>query len=216
MHKLAAFSIAAVMSFGTLAAEPEEGFEPIFNGENLDGWVVWGNPDGFEVVDGVIRSEPAGIGYGMYYAEKQFSDFILRLEWRLPERGNSGVFIRAPKDGPPETNHPWVSAYEVQLSYERPERDDIHTTGALYGYAAVEPRLPEKHGEWRTFEITCAGPEITVKLDGVAITRLNQAEHDELRDKPLRGYIALQDNHGPENTYVEYRNIRVKDLSTEE
>jgi len=203
---------AAVTASG---AEPEEGFEPLFNGENLDGWEVWGDPAGFEVADGIIRCVPSGIGYGAYYAVQEFSDFVLRVDWRLPKGGNSGVFIRAPKDGPPEENHPWISAYEVQLSYERPERDNAHTTGSLYGYKAVDPRLPEKHDEWRTFEITCIGPKITVKLDGVTITELDQSEHEELAGKPLSGHIALQDNHGPEGTYVEYRNIRVKDLAAE-
>jgi hypothetical protein len=205
----------ALVGFSMVAVADEEGFVPLFNGENLDGWTVWGDPAGFEVVDGVIRSERRGIGYGMYYHEREFSDFELRLEFRIPDRGNSGVFIRCEKDGPPATNHPWVEAYEVQISYEQPPREDIHTTGSLYGFEPVNPRLPDKPDEWREMFIRAEGTVIQVWLDGTQVISLDQAEREDLKDKALSGHIAVQDNHGAEDTYVEFRNIRIKDLSEE-
>lgn len=207
------FAMVLAASAGMAAAEDEEGFVSLFDGETLSGWTVWGDPAGFEVVDGVIRSEIPGIGYGMYYHERTFSDFELRLAFRVPDRGNSGVFIRFDKEGPPETNHPWVSAYEVQISQEQPPRADIHTTGALYGYQPVDPRPEYRPDEWREMIVRCVGPEITVWIDGVRTTHLDQSTREETRDKALSGYIGVQDNHGPADTYVEFRDIRIKDLS---
>ena len=205
---------ACALALSALAATADEAdFKPLFNGVNLDGWTVWGDPAGFEVVDGVIRSEARGIGYGMYYDKREFSDFELRLEFRIPDRGNSGVFIRFDKDGPPQTNHPWVEAYEVQISYEQPPREDIHTTGSLYGFQPVDPRPEDKPDEWREMFIRCEGTLIQVWIDGTRVTVLDQAEREDLQDKALSGYIGVQDNHGADDTYVEYRNIRIKDLS---
>lgn len=205
----------ALVGFAFAATADEEGFKPLFNGENLDGWTVWGDPAGFEVVDGVIRSEPRGIGYGMYYHEREFSDFELRIEFRIPDGGNSGVFIRCKADGPPETNHPWIDAYEVQISYEDPPRADDRCTGSLYAYVPVDPRLPDKPDEWREFIIRAEGTHIKVWLDGTQIISFDQSEREDTRDKALSGHIAVQDNHGSDDTWVEFRNIRVKDLSEE-
>ena len=41
------------------AEEKAAKFVSLFNGKNLDGWVIKGKPAGWEVKDGVIRSEGA-------------------------------------------------------------------------------------------------------------------------------------------------------------
>jgi len=199
------------MSCGLAAlgqAAEEEGFIPLFNGKDLTGWQIVGNADGFQVISGVIRSETGWNGQWMYYKEKEFSDFVLRVEWRVAERGNSGVFLRVPPEG-----QPWVTGYEAQISCEQPRRDESHCTGALYGYAAVNPRPEETPEKWRVYEITCVGPQITVKLDGQQVCRLDQTTKEETQNKPLRGYVGVQDSHGPEGTWVEYRAIEIKDLT---
>ncbi len=192
----------------------EEGFVELFNGEDLTGWEIWGDPAGYRVEDGVIRSMTDwGSAYGMYYAEEQFGDFVLRIDWRVSDRGNSGVFIRVPTvEGPPHENHPWVTGYEVQISCEEPRRDDAHCTGSLYAYSPVSARPAEEPEVWYTYEITCKGNLITVKIDDVVVNEFDQSTQENTQDKPLKGYIALQNSHGPAGTWVEYKNIRVKEL----
>ena len=208
------FSLCIAFSATAAPDVDDEGFILLFNGENLDGWKIWGDPAGYKVEDGVIRSVTGwGHAYGMYYAERQFGDFVLKIDWRVAEKGNSGVFIRVPTvEGPPAENHPWVTGYEVQISCEEPRRDDAHCTGSLYAYSPVIARPAEEAEVWRTYEITCKGPRISVKVDGILVNDFDQTTQENTKDKPLSGYIALQDSHGPEGTWVEYRNIRVKEL----
>src|SRR5687768_6975246 len=75
-------------------------FVPLFDGKSLSGWVVKGEPGKeppqgeWEIKDGVLAARP---GHSWLSTEKMYGDFTLRLEWRVPENGNSGVFIRVPE-----------------------------------------------------------------------------------------------------------------------
>ena len=144
----------------------------------------------------------------MYY-DKVVTDFVYEVEWRVSPKGNSGVFIRS---ATPEKGNPWMTGYEVQISCEEPRRDDNHCTGALYGYASVDPRPDETPGKWRRYRITCKGPRITVEADGEKVCELDQSADEKARDKPLSGYIGVQDSHAGPGTWVEYRKIRLKEL----
>ncbi len=189
--------------------EPDEaGFFSLFNGEDLTGWEIFGNEEDFQVKDGLIRSETGQGGHILYYTAHEFSDFILRVEWRVAKNGNSGVFIRSQKDDAA----PWINAYEIQISSEVPPRENLHCTGSLYGFAAVEPRPDETPEIWRSYEITCKGTHITVEVDGIKVIDFDQDSSDETREKALSGHIGIQDSHGPAGTWVEYRKIAIKPL----
>jgi len=200
---------ALAFGAGEEAVKPDkEGFVPLFNGKELKEWQIKGDAAGFEVKDGIIRSETGRNGQWMYYKKREFSDFVLRVEWRVSERGNSGVFLRVPPEGAP-----WTTGYEAQISCEQPRRDESHCTGALYGYAAVDPRPDETAEKWRRYEVTCKGPLISVKLDGRKVCELDQNTKEETRAKPLKGFVGVQDSHGPEGTWIEYRSIRIRELA---
>ncbi len=70
----------------------EDGFEPLFNGEDLSGWI--GAVNDYEVADGALRCK-AGQG-GNLVTEEEFDNFVLRFEFKLPPGGNNGLAIRAP------------------------------------------------------------------------------------------------------------------------
>ncbi len=182
----------------------QDGFEPLFDGRSLEGWVVKGNPAGWQVSGGVIRSEGQTGGDWLRSAQ-EYGDFILRVEWRVSPNGNSGVFIRAAESG-----NPWETGYEVQISNE--PRDDLHCTGSLYGYVPVDPRPDESPNVWHTFEIHARGSLIAVYSDGLQCVNVDQSQVKGIETKPLRGYIGLQDSHSPEGNYIEYRKIEIKEL----
>ncbi len=185
------------------AGRPDgDGFVSLFNGKDLDGWVVMGDPAGFVVKDGVIRSDGASGGLWLR-SVRQYSDFVLKVDWRVSRGGNSGVFIRCTEDG-----YPWVTGSEIQISNE--PRDDAHCTGSLYGSVAVNPRPDESADKWHTFEIRCRGRQITVLSDGVKVVDADGDKVEALKARPLSGYIGLQDSHAPKGSYIEYRNIRIK------
>lgn len=182
----------------------DNGFVPLFNGKNFSGWVIMGKEKGWTVKDGVIRSEGAMSGKWLR-SDKEYTDFVLKVEWRVSKGGNSGVFIRAAEKG-----LPWFTGYEVQIS--NAPRDDAHCTGSLYGFVAVKPRPDETANKWHEFEIRCDGSHITVIADGVKCIDHDQSTSDKTRKKPLKGYVGLQDSHSPKGHYIEYRNVRIKVL----
>jgi hypothetical protein len=98
--------IGAVFPYSSSGAEsadawPGREFQPLFNGRNLDGWRMNVGGDGrFWGADkGVLFATEGGAGYLM--TELQYADFELKLEYRLPPRGTSGIAIRSPLWGDP-------------------------------------------------------------------------------------------------------------------
>jgi sugar phosphate isomerase/epimerase/type 1 glutamine amidotransferase len=188
---------------GTLPDPSEEGFTSLFNGKDLDGWKVMGKPEGFGVKDGVIRSESGREGLWMHTV-KRYSNFRLRVQWKVGMCGNSGIFVRSQEEG-----YPWLTGTEVQITDEY--RDAMHCTGSLYGLAAVNPRPDERADMWHETEVSCDGYQMKVWCDGVPVVDVDARMVPGLAGRPLSGYIGLQDSHNREG-YIEYRKVLVKEL----
>lgn len=194
-------------------AEPgvPAGWTGLFTGRDLDSFDIVGSPEGFEIMpDGVLRSD-GGKGGDWLRSKRQYSDFVLHVEWRVSAGGNSGVFVRSATDGPP-----WVTGHECQISNEQPARDDLHCTGTLYGTVAADPRPDETPEIWRTYEIHCVGPRITVILDDLRTVDVDATAVEAIRDKPLVGHVGVQDSHTGPGLWVEYRNIWIKEIKKAE
>jgi len=214
-----------VVAFGAAGARAcdvdEKGFEPIFNGENLDGWVVegWapGGPDAYpkrqekdriwRVEDGMLVCK--GGTYGFLRYDKMVADFILRLEYRLSPGCNSGVGFRAGAFRQEDKLvAPSRGGYEMQILADHDKKPNKRSSGSLYRYLAPRQNATRPPGEWNQLEIECRGPRIRITLNGKLIQDVDQTEHESIRDKPLSGYISLQDHR----CYIEYRRIRLKEL----
>jgi len=204
------FCLACCISYFAHAAD----FAPLFDGKSLDGWVVKGEPgqeapkDEWKIVDGVLTAKP---GHSWLSTAKMYGDFTLRLEWRVPENGNSGVFIHVPELKPGE--QPYVQGIEIQvLDDAGPEYkgklQPWQYAGSIYGAVAAENSGYKGKGEWNSFEITCRGSSIEVVMNGNKVAAADAEKIETLKARPRRGYIGLQ-NHG---TPVEYRKIEVKEL----
>jgi hypothetical protein len=190
------------------AAEPgvPAGWTPLFSGSDLANFDVMGAPEAYSVQDGILRSE-GGKGGDWLRSKQQYADFVLHVEWRVSPGGNAGVFIRSAPEGAP-----WETGQECQISNEQPPRDELHCTGTLYGNVAANPRPDETPEVWRTYEIHCVGPRITVIVDDTRTVDVDAREVDAIRDKPLAGYVGLQDSHTAAGYWIEYRNVRIKEL----
>lgn len=199
-------------------AAVEPGFVSLFNGRDLDGWVLVGKAGQGYIVENGVLVAPAD-GGGSLYTEKQYSDFIFRFEYRLDKAGNNGVGIRAPLGGD--------AAYvgmEVQIL---DDYDPMYANllpgqycGSIYRVVPAKRGAPKPAGEWNKEEITAIGRHITVRINGkeVVDADLNQITDPEiLMEHPgmLRsiGHIGFL-GHGPSK--VEFRNIRIRDLSKPE
>lgn len=181
----------------------------LFNGKNLEGWETVGKQS-WEAVDGVLAC--TGQGAGWLSTIKEYGDFELELEFWLPPAGNSGVFLRAPREGNPAYNGLEIQVLDDQSDkYEdlRPEQ----FTGSVYDVVAASQHVTKPAGEWNTMKIVYRGPHITVTLNDKQVVDADldkypdkDATHPGLKRK--RGYIGLQ-NH---SSVVQYRNIRLKEL----
>jgi hypothetical protein len=192
--------LGACVAAAASAAEP--GFVSLFNGRNLDGWVVAGNPEGFTVLDGCIHSD-GGKGGNWIRTAKQYGNFVLRLEWMLSKTGNSGVFIRNGKEG----------GFEVQLLAPwTPHRDDLHCTGSIYGHVPANPRPDETTLRWRRMEVTAEYKHITVKVDGITTCQADYDQVPSMKNMALVGYVGMQDSHTGPGEWVKFRNIEITDL----
>ena len=77
----------------------ESGFTSLFDGKTLAGWTLAGD-GAYLVKDGVLIC-PEGTG-GKLFSDKEYADFVLRLDFKLQPGGNNGVGIRCPLGAPGE------------------------------------------------------------------------------------------------------------------
>jgi hypothetical protein len=187
-----------------LTPKVEADFTPLFDGTLTD-WKMSG-PGQFIVIGKAILESDGGPGL-LWFSKKEFSDFELRLDWRVNGvTDNSGVYLRVPAlngDFRPADS----DGYEVQID-ERGIDDNgnsgsaLHRTGAVYKLAASTSLASNPIGAWNRYEIKASGGNITVKLNGIPVAELQNG------NRRTKGFIALQ-NHHP-GSKVQFRNIRIK------
>ena len=207
----------------------DAGFTTLFNGKDLTGWVYGrrsgGEPNktgkGYQVKDGVLfTTEEDG---GNLFTEKEYTDFVLRFDFRLTANANNGIGIRAPLEGDAA-----YTGIEIQVlddsgsKYTSLRPAQYH--GSVYHMFPAKRGFQKPVGEWNSEEITVRGRQITIRLNGETIVDANLddvkdpallAKHRDL-SKPegsrgianTKGHIGLL-GHG---TLVEFRNIRIREL----
>ena len=187
-------------------APKDDGFVALFNGVDLKGWV--GNTDGYKAVEGVLVCQLKKSKGAKIYTAKEYADFIFQFEFKLTPGANNGVGIRAPLTGNPSKN-----AFEIQIlddsakKYAKIKPAQFH--GSIYKRAAAKRGHLKPVGQWNKQEIRAEKNLITVILNGVKIVdRADVARYK----KPSKGHICFL-GHGSQ---VEFRNIRIKDLSPPE
>lgn len=205
----------AAAAAGLRAGAPEEGFVPLFDGTSLRGWIlVHGKGRGYTVDGGcIVCPEDGG---GNLFTEKEYADFVLRLEWRLWEGGNNGIGIRAPLEGDAA-----YAGMEIQILddeaelYQKMRLRPAQYTGSIYDVVPARRGFVRRNGAWNEEEIVADGRRIQVRLNGQLIT---DADLDAIRDpEVLKKHPGLQRRSGHigflgHGTRVEFRNIRIREL----
>lgn len=194
-----------------LAAKHADKFASIYNGTDFNGWI--GATDGYEIVDGAIQCKK-GSG-GNLLTEKQYGDFVARLEFKLPPGGNNGLAIRAPVKGDPA----YQAMTELQVldsthpKYAKLDERQYH--GSAYGMAAAKRGYLRPVGEWNFQEVTVQGSKITVELNGTVILNTDLAEITEyMADRPHPGKERRLGHFGfaGHGDAVQFRNLSVREL----
>ncbi|MDX2757036.1 ThuA domain-containing protein [Streptomyces europaeiscabiei] len=180
---------------------PENGYTALYNGSTT-GWSQAG-PGGFTNSDATLASY-GGLGM-LWYSARQFTDYSLKLDWKMPGDDNSGVIVGFPPSSDPSSA--LNNGYEVQIdATDAPDR----TTGSIYAVKAPDTAARDAAlnppGEWNTFELLVEGERLQVWLNGVKINDFTNTDPA----RSLAGHVGIQ-NHGTGDD-VSFRNVRIKEL----
>lgn len=214
-HRLPQFLVlslcAVALGAGSLAAG-EKGFQPLFNGKDLSGWeAVGGSADNWKVEDGLLICTGEK-GSHWLSTTKEYANFELHVEFKVPPGGNSGVFLRSPREG-----NGAFDGMEIQILDDYTERfgklKPTQYTGSLYDVVAAEPRVTKQAGEWQTMDILCDGDRVKVTINGTVVVDTKTSDHPDSFEKHpglkrTSGYIGLQ-NH---SSRLDFRKVEIREL----
>ncbi len=208
--------LAATLSLATLSLAADEGFVPLFNGRDLDGWAVVNTAPStwhFNEAGNLVCS---GKPIGEIRTERMYQNFILEIEWRhLVPRGNAGIFVWA--DDITARGQPFIRGIEVQVLENAYGQSKGHTThgdifpihgatmtpengrGGSRAFPTAERSKPSP--EWNHYRVECRDGEISLAVNGQVVTRGRDCV-------PRKGYLCLESEGG----VIEYRNARLKEL----
>ena len=214
------------------AAKPPQEWIVLFDGTSFDGWKEYqkdGVSEHWKIEDGaMVFYPPENREKGKIYdlvSEKDYTDFILSLEWKISEGGNSGVFWGINEDS--GMKKPYHTGPEIQVldNEKHPDAKNgtTHQAGSLYDMVAPSEDVTKPVGEWNTMVVSIDHNEKegSVELNGNKIVNFSVGNEiwDEMVSKSkfadweefgkyTKGKIGLQD-HGNQ---VAFRNIKIKEL----
>jgi len=221
-----AIVVFAVMTIMAEDKPREEGFVRLFPKDGMpEGWLVrtWSDVSKpadpsvkWTVNDGILKGSTRGT---WLISKRQYTDFILKFDFKLGPTGNSGCALRAPLFGDPA-----FDGMELQMADYRynTSAKDSELTGGIY--RAIAPlKQVYKPTKWNRYMVSLKGSHLHVTLNGVVIHNLDLNEQDQLvlrhngqpapavKDRPRKGHIGFQElSRGAER--VQIRNARIKVL----
>ena len=152
---------------------------------------------------------------------ERFSDFELRVDWKVAPGGNSGIFYLVPDE---EARLSWDLGLEMQVLDDERHRDgqlEKRRAGDLYDLVASSQRVTRPAGQWNEARIRVEGDRLKHWLNGVLVvdiirgtpewdTALADSKHAGVAGfgTARAGHITLQDHGDP----VWYRDVKILEL----
>ncbi|WP_234570776.1 3-keto-disaccharide hydrolase [Rhodohalobacter sp. 614A] len=191
-------------------SQEDQGWQPMFNGENLDGWTKL-NGDAEYQVDGSTITGIAQMDTPNTFltTEETYGDFILEFDVKVDPRLNSGVQIRSLSTD--DYMNGRVHGYQVEI-----DPSDRAWSGGLYDEARRGWLYPVtdnkrcsnafKNGLWNSYRVEAVGNEIKTWVNGVQCTNLYD-------DMTAEGFIALQvhsiNDEELDGATVQWRDVKI-------
>lgn len=208
--------------------KPPEGFTALFNGKDLTNWqgaidikarkelspealqkrqeaVNKIAQEHWKVQDGILYYDGKGVSL---QTAKDYGDFELLIDWKIEEKGDSGIYLRGT---------PQVQIWDSDNTPGARGEDKSSGSGGLWnnppGSKGKMPlkKADKKPGEWNTFHIIMRGDKVTVKLNGELVVDeapLAPYKPFGFDTLPTTGPIELQ-HHGDR---LWFKNIYIKEL----
>jgi len=210
-------------------AEKKEGWILLFDGKTTKGWHSYGQTkvaETWKIQNGALALTPQKEEGGDLTTDQEFTNYHLKLDWKISEKGNSGVIFYVHED--PKFNNSWNTGMEMQVldngTPTRPGHPDgklyTHRAGDLYDLLASKEAV-KPVGEWNTAEIVANHGKLDFYMNGqhtLSTTMWNEnwkqmIAISKFKDMPgfgtfKSGKICLQD-HGNQ---VWFRNIKIQKL----
>lgn len=227
---------------GTLHAAPADEWIDLFNGRNLEGWMVKCRPadrdkNYWKVDQGAITAvvpKDSNHHYIWLLTEREFSEFELRLKIQTfkSTTGNSGVQVRSRYDD----EAGWLDGPQVDIHPPGPWRSGFiydETRGAQIWLSPITgpPSLATekdaaqgwnwKHADeadhWNDLRIICNGKKIVTIVNGVTVsdydgTNRLDDEAHRRRQVGLHGHIGLQIHPGG-TMRIRFKEIRLQPIN---
>jgi hypothetical protein len=230
LHTTLIFIAASGIAFGA------DGWTPLFNGKNLDGWVKRGGEAGYKIEgDAIVGTSMMDTPNTFLCTSRDYSDFILEYEFKVDPMLNSGVQIRSNLSDKPseliwdgkkiEIAKNRVHGYQIEIDPE-PKKDRWWTAGIYdearrgWLYPGVlggngkefteQGRKLFKQGDWNQVRVEAIGASIKTTLNGTSCATIT----DGLTQS---GFIGLQvhsigKDQAKDGTQVRWRNLRIQEV----
>lgn len=189
----------------------EVGYRSLFNGRDFANWQAEDGPleKSWRIENGLLECN--GERGAWLRSEKTYADFNFRFDYQVPADGNSGIFVRVPKNGNHHRENDSLppAGFEVQLlddaAPKHRDLKDYQYSGGVYDIAGVKVKVSKPPGQWNSMEINCRGQHVTCIHNGVTIVDAPVEKFPALARRQTEGYLGLQ-NH---RTAIKFRNLRI-------
>lgn len=206
--------------------EKAGGWQLLFDGHSTAGWHLYNSTTPFtvwKVKDGELFCDPLDkTGPGDLVTDKEYKNYDLKFDWKLPKGGNSGVFVNVVERKDIPTG--WASGPEYQLldnanpDFAKPQ----YRSGCLFGFSVQKNPVTTKPADhWNHSEIKQQNGKVKFYLNGVLTTeedfsskswadKVAKSHFKQFPEfgKHITGHIVLQDW----STGVAFRNVKIKSL----
>lgn len=185
----------------------------LFNGKNLKGWEELNGKAAYTIEgDEIVGTSTLDSPNSFLATEKKYTNFILEYDVKLGEGLNSGVQIRSLSSA----DYMNGRVHGTQIEIEDTKRG---WAGGVYDEARKGWRYPLeynpaaktafKKGEWNHYKVVAFDHHIMTWINGIPAANL-------LEDAVETGFIALQVHAIGNNTALDGKAIRWKNISLEE
>lgn len=211
--------------------EKKEGWQLLFDGKTTNGWhsfnktiigSAWKIKDESLYLDTTKKQGWQTSDGGDIISEKSYSNFHLKLQWKIAKNGNSGIMFFV-QEGE-KYDYPWRTGPEMQVLDNDGHPDGKitkHRAGNLYDLIKSNSEPVQPVGQWNTAEIISNNGMLTLKLNNTVVVKTTMWDDEwkaliagsKFKDMPdfgtfTSGKFSLQD-HG---NAVWFRNIKIKAL----
>ncbi|WP_367753046.1 DUF1080 domain-containing protein [Flavobacterium sp. WC2430] len=209
--------------------QAQKKFTRLFDGKTTNGWHSYGKTSAgaaWKVDKGVLHFDPSAAENGQggdLVTNKEYSNFHLKLDWKVAPKSNSGIIFFIHED-PAKYKNTYETGLEMQVLDNEGHPDgkiDKHRAGNLYDLIKNDIEPVKAVGEWNTAEVICNKGKLTLILNGVTVVKTMLWDDNWKKlvagskfkawsdfGTFKTGKIALQD-HG-ENVW--FKNIEIKEL----